>query len=311
MDKPPKIFFTYDQQLKHLKDKGLIIEDEAVAIGQLKQYSYYSSISAYKGIFKTKKNGNYEQGTCFHHIIFLYLMDRYLRDLFLHNILIVENRLKSLYSYAFCEIYGGGQSDYLNVNNYDYGKFQRSINEYVTMIQGLISNPKVEYIQYNLREYNEVPFWVLIHALTFGNISKLYEFSTQTVQQKVAKEFEQKDLYAKQLVSMLKAMSKFRNVCAHSERLYSYKTNDIISDMPVHESLRIGGRGKLYRYGKKDLFSVVICLKYLLPREDFVLFFAQLQEYLEMFRKKYSQEVFDRIRKSMGFPLNWQEIAKC
>lgn len=308
MQKSPKVFFTYNEQIEHLKSKKLIIHDEAAAIEALKRYSYYSCISAYKGIFKSEPNGDYLPGTTFVHIVSLYLLDRHLRDIFLHSILIVENHLKSLYSYSFCEIIGDKQEDYFNVNNYNYTRYQKTVNELIALLQSHLEDPPQEYINYNIRTYGEVPFWVLIHALTLGNVSKMYEISLQKLQSAVAKGFGSKEIYPSNLTSMLKVLAKFRNTCAHNERLYSYKTRKSIEDTPIHKTLNIGHRGKLYKYGKHDLFAVVICLKYLLSSDDFSIFFLELKNVLDEGLKPFNPEIAAKIQKEMGFPLNWEDI---
>lgn len=61
----------------------------------------------------------------------------------------------------------------------------------------------------------------------------------------------------------------FRNICAHGERLYSYKTKNAIPDFPIHDKLGIIKKGKQYECGKHDLFAVVIALRYLLPKNLF------------------------------------------
>ena len=57
-----KKFYTYEEQIEHLKKKGLVIADEEAAISALKRYSYYAGVSAYKDIFKIGPNDNYIPG---------------------------------------------------------------------------------------------------------------------------------------------------------------------------------------------------------------------------------------------------------
>lgn len=301
-----KKFFTYEQQLQHLKNKGLIIADEEQAVKFLKKYSYYASISAYKDVFKKERNGNYIKGTELSHIITLYLLDRYLRDTVLHQIMIVERHIKSLYSYEFCSLFGDRQQDYLNANNYNYTQYQHQVNEYLVMVQEQIRKPQKEYVSYNLKRYGEVPFWVLIHVLTFGNISKMYGFSSQKLQSQIARQFGA-DVYSNKLLSMLQVLSKFRNVCAHGERLYSFHSRMEIEDMPLHSRLGILKKNSEYVQGKRDLFAVIICLKYLLDTEEFRLFVLELDNLMNVFFNKLSTDIVDKIKRKMGFPENWKD----
>lgn len=42
-----------------------------------------------------------------------------------------------------------------------------------------------------------------------------------------------------QLAKLLAVTAQFRNICAHGERLYSYKTKNAIPDFPIHDKLGI------------------------------------------------------------------------
>ena len=92
--------------------------------------------------------------------------------------------------------------------------------------------------------------------------------------------------------SFLSVLTKFRNVCAHGERLFSYRTFDTITDMPVHRKMLIPKKGEQYLYGKNDVFAVIIAFRYLLPDKDFLAF----------------QAAFPLMAK-MGLPDNWKEIS--
>ncbi|MDD4699839.1 MAG: Abi family protein [Oscillospiraceae bacterium] len=304
----PKRFYTYEQQIEHLKSKDLIIDDESKAVEYLKQYSYYACVSAYKDIFKVSRNGNYKHGIRFNHIRMLYMLDRALRDIFLHHIMLVETQIKSLYSYAFCDLVGDRQKDYLNANNYNYAVYQASVNKFLAIVQEELRLPKSEYVRYNLKTYGEVPPWVLIHVLTFGNISHMYTFSLQRVQNRVAKDIGVREVFRKQLLSMLPVLTDFRNVCAHGERLYSYKTRKMIDDMPAHEVLNLSKKGDTYSCGKNDLFAVMICLRYLLPMVEFRAFTIGLSRLLDSHFEALPAEIVMDVKKSMGFPENWHNI---
>lgn len=304
-----KRFYTYEEQIEHLKSKGLLISDETSAIAALKKYSYYAGISAYKDIFKIGPNEKYIQGTNFSHIIALYELDQSLRDMFLHQLVTVERHIKSLYSYEFCLLYGDRQSDYLNANNYNYVQHQNQVNEYLVIVQEQIRKPKHDYVSYNLSKYGEVPFWIMIHALTFGNISKMYGFSLPKLQSQIARQFD-KAVYPKSLTSMLQLLSKFRNICAHGERVYAFKTRSMLDDMPVHAKLKLPKRGKTYAVGKQDLFAVVISLYYLLSKEEFTLFAMGLDHVFEAYYSTLPGETATKIQQRMGFPENWKDMLK-
>ena len=69
----------------------------------------------------------------------------------------------------------------------------------------------------------------------------------------------------RQMEQFLSVLTKFRNVCAHGERLFTYRTIDAIADLPIHRKMSISLKGGQYVFGKRDLFAVVIAFRYLLP----------------------------------------------
>ncbi len=299
-----KRFLTYEQQIELLKSKKLHISDEKLAVENLKQYSYYSLISGYKDIFKIEKNGEYKADASFDNIVSLYTFDDYLRIRFLHEIIRVEKKLKSLYSYSFCTLYGDKQSDYLNATNYNYEQYQDGVNKLISTIQkNLDHSEKYLYVNYNQQKYGTVPFWVIIQTLTIGNISKIFFYSRQELQSQVAREFE--NVYGNHLSAMLNVLSKFRNVCAHGERLYNYKTKKSILDLPIHS--------KIENYNptsKNDLFNVLICLKYLSEERDFISMVDIIDQMINVMIKALGQDYATAILKEMGFPKNWKDIGQ-
>ena len=301
-DAKDKRFLTYEEQVELLRSKNLIIMDENKAINTLKRYSYYSLISGYKDIFKIEKNGKYKDNTLFEHIEALYVFDDYLRNIFLHEIIRIEKHIKSLYSYSFCTLYGDNQSDYLNATNYNYEQYQDGVNKLISTIQkNLDHSEKYPYVNYNQQKYGTVPFWIIIQTLTIGNISKIFFYSRQELQSQVAREFE--NIYGNHLSAMLNVLSKFRNVCAHGERLYNYKTKKSILVLPIHS--------KIENYNptsKNDLFNVVICFKYLSKKEDFSSFINTLSEMINIMTNTLGDEYSSMVLKNMGFPQSWKDI---
>lgn len=301
-------FYTYEQQIEKLKIKKLIIRDEEFVKFKLQEIGYFSLILGYKNIFKDKNTKDYITGTTFEDILGLYTFDEELRALFLKYILKVERAIKSQYSYSFCKTYGDSQNEYFNVNNYNYQKYQEDINELVGILKDIATNidSNYNYIKHNIKKYGNVPLWVLINALTLGNISKMYEFSLASLKSQIARAY--KNIYGSDLSAMLSVLSKFRNVCAHNERLYNYKTKKSITDLSVHKELKINKKGKQYRFGKNDLFSVVISFRYLLPKDVFDEFFRELVCLIEKYRKIINEKYFVKIFDNMGFVDNWKDI---
>ena len=302
-DKP---FQTYEQLIEKLQtEKGLIIEDPERAIHILKQTSYFALISGYKEPFKNPDaHGKYYKGVRFSDIYMLYLLDSQLRSVFMNGILIVERLLKSLLSYYFTETFGDDELSYTDVTNYNYiSSNQNDVNKLVSILKDASYNMQYGYIRHYRKNHNNLPLWVLVNALTFGNISKMYELSKSQIQSKISKEIT--GLSEQNITSILKVMTKFRNVCAHNERLYNYRTKESIPDLSMHEILKIDKIDGHYVCGKNDLYSIFIALYYFLLKNDFNYIKDSLHDYLVVFKKVGPWLPVENVLSEMGFPLNW------
>lgn len=131
-------------------------------------------------------------------------------------------------------------------------------------------NKNHKYLVYQRNKYHNIPLWVTCNALTFGQISKMFEFLLQNMQGLICQYFG--NIKKNEMISYLKALTLYRNVCAHNERLFSYRTYIDIPDTLIHKRLNIPKSGSKYIYGKNDLFCVVIAFCYLLPQVDFLRF---------------------------------------
>lgn len=155
----------------------------------------------------------------------------------------MENEIKSQVSYYFTERNGENQKEYLDRPNYNYTrkKNQRDIDRLIKILEGYVVKPTdYHYINHAQRKYGNVPLWVLTNALTFGNISKMYMLLPQDIQIKVSRNYQ--CINESQMISILTVLVKFRNVCAHGERLFTYRTADSIPDLPIHIKLKISKR---------------------------------------------------------------------
>jgi len=84
----------------------------------------------------------------------------------------------------------------------------------------------------------------------------------------------------------------------------------MIPDTLLHKKLAIPCKKGLYQNGKKDLFSVVISLRYLIADEDFKIFRRNLAFLIKDVLKKCPHLTEDQLLNEMGFPKNWAKITQ-
>lgn len=308
----PKPFMTYEQQIQKLQDKNLIIQNVDDAKNVLHQLGYFSLITGYKDLFKNSTTKNYRDGTTFQDILSLYIFDRDLRSITLPYLLQIEKHIRSALSYAFCEINGDDQAAYTFPGNYDFTSLQkqRQINELIQKYILSLLNHKTDYpyIEHYKNAHGTVPLWVLINAVTFGTLSKMYSLSKPKVQTRVSNEFQ--GVNEHQLSQMLQVLTSYRNVCAHGDRLFSYRCSRYeIPDLLLHQKLAIPQKGTQYIYGKRDFFALILCFRYLLPHKEFLQFKKCLIALIEKVVSENHQVSRDKLLQLMGMPQNWKKIT--
>ena len=315
-----KKFRTYEEQLKILKNRGLIIEDENFAKKVLKEENYYNVINGYKDLFVNydSEEETYNNGSTFEEIHCLYEFDRSLRDIFMSNILKVENTLRSLIAYNFSKSYG--EDNYLKFENFEtlrgVTNQRDALENRAKRIQTLISRMqreigdsinKKEYIKHYVIDHGYVPLWVLVNTISLGTLSDFYSLMKQNDKRDIAIHYNLKD---SDLLEYIRLLAFYRNLCAHDERFYNAKTyrKCTIPNNIYHEMLSIPLLNNQYVYGKEDVFALVITLKILLPAKDFINMFNKLNGRIESLQTKINYLNINDILEKMGFPVNWKEI---
>lgn len=306
-----KPFLTYEQQLhKLIIEKHLIIKDIDFAKQKLCDIGYFSLIDGYKAPFRDPMTRVYFPFTTFEDIFALYQFDSFLRELIFQHLCMIEKKMRNLISYAFCSSHGELQQEYLSPTNYNYiPKNKQGIHKLIRILDRLAnSNTDYEYLIHQRKIYSNVPLWVLVNALTFGQLSKIYSFLPFQLQSSISRSFVH--VNEKALEQFLRSLVLYRNVCAHNERLFSHKVYSDIPDTLLHKKLKIPQTGTQFVMGKRDLFSIVIAFRYLLPKNDFLIFKHRLSKLIDKYLKSSSCIQEQQLLPLMGFPQNWKDITK-
>lgn len=306
-----KPFLTYDQQIEKLiNEKKLRIVNRDKAKEILKDIGYFSMIGGYKTPFINPMTRIYEDNTSMEDIYSLYQFDQNLRELVFKYLCQIEQKLRQLISYSFCELHGEQQTAYLNPENYNNNaKNIIAVNRLISILEYQANrNTEHPYLIHQRQLYHNVPLWVLVNALTFGQISKFYILLPFRLQSVVSKDFPK--ITERELEQYLKILTLFRNVCAHNERIFSFRTQIDFPDSILHEKLKIAKKGNQYLLGKRDLFGLVIAFRYLLPRQSYIEFKHSLTKTIAHYNKQSNRISKDFLLDIMGFPNIWETITR-
>lgn len=279
---------TIEEQVKNLKDIGLIVDDEEHAKQILNDISYFRLIKAYSLNLKPK-NGKYNGEITFEQIVELYLFNANLRQLIFPEIEKVEINVRCRIANYFAEKYG--VLGYLDSNNFIDMKYHKS---FLADIEEEINrNAKAPFVR-NFRENYEggkLPIYALVEVFSFGTLSKFYKNMLNPDKKVVARSFGIGYTYFE---SWLESISYIRNICAHYGRLYNAK----MSKTPIlyKEYAQAG-------IGNNRIFGVLLCLKHLLKEDKH---WNQFVDTIELLFEKYEHVDI----KTMGFPNNWKELLE-
>ena len=303
-----KDFKTIDQQIDILKKKGLIIDDYDAAYNILLKENYFF-LNGYRHIFmNSPTDKTFITGTTFSEIYALFKFDRYSRNIFFKNLLIIENRLKSVISYQLSKKYGYKEKDYLNLRNFTQDpEKRRRVKDVIEKMkrQIRINTGRHNATMHYLKNYGYIPLWILVKVLSFGMVCELYSIMKDEDKLEVSSVFH---LGIEELENFLPILSNYRNLCAHEDIVFDHKTERKIPDTEYHKKLNIFKMDDEYIYGKDDLFAVIIIFKLMLEDSEFRLMLKEFEYELEKLDGKVDSIPVEKILDTMGVPKNYIEI---
>lgn len=317
-----KPFKTHRQQLKTLRNRGLEIPNGSRAIRILEQENYYSLINGYKDLFlennPTLTGEKYKEGSTFEDIYKVYLFDRELRNLLLDYLLKFETNVKTRIAYRFSEKYREPHS-YLEIKNYtrDPKRTSDVLNLISTMYNEIRRHGKYSNnaLNHHIHKHDGVPLWVLVKYLTAGNIQYFYSCLNQSLKNTIAKDLSttfNNDyktriiITPEMLEAIMKTVTYFRNVCAHEERLYSFKIHKPSKNVGISNVLNIQN-GML---ANGDVFTLVSFLKLVISKKEYKKLLNRLENLFRRNIKDLEGVQFSEVLLEMGFPIDWKNILE-
>lgn len=278
---PVKPFLTFEEQLQHLiKDKGLIVPDEAAALETLRQTNYYRLINAYS--LTLIKGDHFYPSTTFEQIVELYRFDEALRSIILKYTQAVEIFMRTTFAHYFSKQYGS--LGYLTNGNFEdpwrHAKF-------VEKLSSLLRYSNEVFIEHHKTKYHgQFPLWVAVEVMTFDVLSKAYKNMKPEDRQLIAKQtFGVPRAYVE---NWLECTVVARNISAHNGRFYN---------RPLRIPVKLP---KTVKAAPNRFFAYFYAIWKLLPGDE-------LQQQLVLDIKnlfiKYSFAEY----RHLGFPTEWEK----
>ncbi|QHS03550.1 Abi family protein [Pediococcus acidilactici] len=240
--KKEKPFKTIDEQIGILKERGLLFLNESAARDTLTTFGYYEIINGYKYSFlidpKDDTKG-FKPNTTFEHIFALFELDRKLRIYVLDAMERFEQSFKQALAYVIAGEISEKSSHYLAVSHYNTGKARRgrfrNEREFLLFKCNKVLKNENDPYKYYHDKYGNIPPWILVKGLQFGNAIALFKLSKPTIRNKVICRMTNidydlldsidEDFSVRQSFNDLLALFlNYRNIAAHGGRIYSHRT---------------------------------------------------------------------------------------
>ncbi len=303
-----KQFKNLEEQIEILKYKGMSIPNEAYAKKILLRENYFF-LNGYRYPFmKSSNNKTFLEGVTFEEFYSLFLFDRAIRNVFFKNLLVIENNLKSIFSYQLSKKYGYKEKDYLKTKNFTQEPLkQKQVNDLLHKMKRQIRINGKEHTAtaHYLMNYGYVPLWILVKVLSFGIVGELFSILKYDDQRTICQLYR---LKVETFALYLPILSNYRNLCAHEDILYENRTQKIIPDTIYHRILDIPMNDEGYLYGKNDLFALLIIMKDMLSQEEFRNLVYELSDCINNLAYNLKTITVEKVLHRMGFPINWKQL---
>lgn len=286
-----KLPITIDDQIKILKDRGLIITNEKFAHSQLNKISYFRLANYWRPMEEDKVLHCFKPHSTFENAIRLYQFDLDLRSIIFTGIQTIEIALRSKIIQNVSLEYGAFwfAEESLFVSSAIYRKCLDSLTDE-------ISRSKEDFLEEHFAKYHIPSFppaWKALEVASFGTIAKLYaNLKNVKLKKRIAKEFGlPQHLF---LESWIKSIAALRNCVAHHARVWNRKY-PIKPQLPLTlPNQWISTEG----VQPERLYSILCTIQYLLKALDEG----------EGFNRKMAQLLYEYPNvdiTSMGFPKDW------
>lgn len=304
-----KPFKSLDGQIELLEKRNLTFANKNEAKTYLLRNNYYNVINCYSKFFLDDRE-KYLSGTDFRHITEVHHFDKEIKSSFFKAIIEAEKTFKSIFAYRYSERFKDIPYAYLNIANYDSQK-TLEVSQFISQLSKVLlnnKNKKNHAIAHYINHHGDVPIWVLINYLTFGQLSMLYSFMPDDIQNQVAKDLGE---YLKvntgdytaivspdELESYLRNIVDLRNIIAHNNKLLGFrcrrnaKHNDFLYP-PSYDAKRAE---------RSTPYHVYVSLQCFLSYQEFAQLNNAIRKRMEKLTNKIGVEYSNKVFAELGFP---------
>lgn len=312
-----KVFKTLDEQLDRLESRGVIISDRQRVKNYLLTNNYYNIINGYSKPFLKQKE-KYFDGTNFDEIKYLYFFDEEMKRLLFNSILLAEHHIKSIFSYRFAECFSDQRYAYLDIHSYDPQKVLK-VGRLISQLSNILKKNdchKGNAINYYIHKYHEVPIWVLVDFIDFGQLCSLLDNVNPVLKNKIALDLTSfiesnienvSDRFAPEIMlSLVQNIREVRNICAHNKRLLYYECReDSLYFPPLDKKYNIKNTDQ-----RRNIYTTFLSLQCFLSEIEFAELNNSIRKRMNKVLIKHISTIdMNDIIRLYGFPNDWSKMT--
>lgn len=229
VERLPKVFKTYDEQIALLRSRGMRIDDEEYARAVLEQVNYYRLSGYWYSLRRMSENSpgrsdDFVDGTMFEHVTALYDFDERLRSQVFQVVSTIELALRAMLGHEL-----GRVDPHIHLRSDLLGSLARApqsadepsadYNRWLSRYRKELRDSREDFVAHHNETYGgRLPIWAAVEVMDFGALNYLYRLSPDNVRQDIA---ARTNLTPAQLGSWIKSLNIVRNYSAHHARMFN------------------------------------------------------------------------------------------
>lgn len=303
-----KTFLTIDELINNIKSKNIGIRNENNVRSILETNNYYF-IMGYKFAFKNI-DGTYKNNTSFEDIYSLYIFDKTLKLIVLDPILEIEQKLKTIYTNNYSNRYGFKVNDILDRNHYDLSNnylsdtlsnLNQQLNDFGT---------KNKAVMFYRNNHLFIPLWVYMKILSFGMIRDMFYISKNNDKDYMKKKLTNERINSSEVANMLRLLVRVRNICCHDDILLSFIDDKLgIKTTKYHQEFNLKtDKSNNIIQGKKDLFAILISIKFFSSKDKFTNLIDNLSDLITKYDREIGSLNKNQLLSMMHLPENFEKL---
>lgn len=220
---PLKPWKSFEEQLDLLSKRGLIIDDEKMAIhylstlGYQRLHEYFYPFQLASNATHPEQIDNFYPETSFSDVANIYFFDASLRVIIaLEALEFIEISVRVNIAYILGK---NNPSAHLESKFFDQHMKEKHQNWCLRYQSKLEDRKKShpEFVTEQIDKYGNLPIWAACEIWDFGEMSRLYSYMKYKDKKKIYSKYE----FVYVLDSLLRSLNFIRNTCAHYSRIWN------------------------------------------------------------------------------------------